>query len=465
MIGIIIFVGILLLAFGAAAIITSFLPLRETEQEVVTKTWDRWKEQEVENVSIMPASNPILLALAGWKKGAFSLLLAFGLFFISSTLFYAEAGYQYLIIKPSGAKSAIMDEGYHYVGPFVKIQDWQKYIDVKASAEKISDEVEGAMKPIPIRFVDQVTAEMSMTGKFELPKSEEKFIKMAVKFRTMDNLVHQTLIPTVREQAIQTGYMFSAQNYISGSAQSFRQAYDEQLTDGTYKVRKKTYRDTTYEAGIDNLKTKRKIKDIAVRYVVEKVVKNGKPVRIPHEITENGIIVTSVIVDAVKMDPGYQKRLNAQKDESAKRQMQQQKIETAKMEQQRIRAEGERDKEKERALQEKQAVSVLIAKETKVKEERSNKELALIALETEKIEAEKRRVKADAEAYEIKKKVVAGITPEVKLAMELDAEVKKAKALSNLKLPETYINGGGGNGGSQSDALMLMILKELKSKK
>lgn len=463
MTGLIILAGLILFILGVACIAISFLPLRKETTTEEIEEYDRWKGENVTKTYTTEASHPLLLALAGWKKGAIFLVLSFGMFFIKSCIFYAEAGYQYLIIKPNGAKSAIMEEGYHWAGPFVKIQEWQKYIDVKAAAGAISDEVEGALNPIPIRFVDQVTAEMSMTGKFELPKSDEKFIKMAVKFRTMENLVHQTLIPTVREQAIQTGYMFSAQDYISGSAQSFRQAYDEQLTDGTYKVRKKTYRDTTYEANIDDLKTKRKIKDINVRYVVEKVTANGKPVRIPHEITENGIIVTSVIVDQVKMDPGYQKRLNAQKDESAKRQMQQQKIETAKMEQQRIRAEGERDKEAERAKQEKAAVSVLIAKETKVKEEMSNKELALIALETEKIESEKRRVKADAEAYEIRKKVVAGITPEVRLKMELEAEVAKAEALSKLKLPTTYI--GGGADGKGGDPMQLLILEAIKNKK
>lgn len=462
MIALIVFTGILLLLFGVAAVALNFMGLRKEEE--VTEEKDRWGDM---TRKVKPASPSILLAIAGWKKGAISIAAALGLFFLSSTIFYAEAGYQYLVIKPNGAKSAIMSEGFHFIGPFAKIQPWQKYIDVKASAGEISEEVEGALKPIPIRFVDQVTAEMSMTGKFELPKDPDKFIALAVKFRTMNNLVHQTLIPTVREQAIQTGYMFSAQDYISGEAQAFRQAYDEQLTDGTYKVKKKTYTDTTYaEKDPNEPETNRKIKDISVRYVVEKIRANGVPVRIPHEITENGIIVTSVIVDQVKMDPDYQKRLNAQKAESAKRQLQQQKIETAKMEQQRIRAEGERDKEKERATQEKTAVAKLIAIETKLKEERTNKQLATIALETEKIEAEKRRVKADAEAYEIRKKVVAGITPEVRLKMEIDGEVRKAEAISKIKLPDTYVSGGGnGSGGNTSDALLLMILKQLNSTK
>lgn len=458
MIGLIILAGFLIFLVGLASTGLSFFNLREEDETVEEK--DRWGSTRTVTKK---ASPKIFRILAGWKKGVALILLAIGLWFYSSTLFYAEPGYVYLIVKPTGAKDAVVSEGYHYKGPFAKVIPWQKHIDIKASAGEMSDEVEGKMAPIGIRFVDQVTAEMSVSTRFELPKDKEQFIAVAVKFRTMENLVENTLKPTIKEQAIQTGYMYSAQDYISGEAQSFRQTFDEQLKGGSYKVRKKTYRDTTFVESIQQ-KEDREIRDISVRYVVEKVEKNGVPVRIPHEITENGILVSQVIVDQVLPDPDYQKRLAKQKSESAQRQLEQQKIETAKIAQQRIRAEGERDKEAERARQEKEAVATLIKMETKVKEEKSKKELAAIALETEKIEAEKMRVKADAEAYEIKKKVVAGITPETRLKMELEAEVNKAKALANLKLPETYISGGG-KGGSSDDALMMLILKELKSGK
>ena len=174
------------------------------------------------------------------------------------------------------------------------------------------------------------------------------------------------------------------------------------------------------------------------------------PVRIPHELSENNIIVSQVIVDQLVLDPTFKQRLEKQRDESALRQLEQQKIETAKATQQRIIAEGERDKAAERVAQEKDQVKKLIAIETRLKEEQTNRELAAIALETQKLESEKLKVKANAEAYEIQKKVYAGITPEVKLQMELDAQVKIAAEIAKTQWPDVLITGEqkGGTGTS-----------------
>ena len=153
---------------------------------------------------------------------------------------------------------------------------------------------------------------------------------------------------------------------------------------------------------------------------MKKILENGIPKRIQHELSENNIIVSQVIVDNVELEATFKQRLEAQRDESAKRQLEQQKVETAKDAQQRIIAEGERDKAAERVAQEKEQVKALIAIETKLKQEETNKKLAAIALETERLNAQRKKVQADADAYEIAKKVTAGITPEVKLKMELE---------------------------------------------
>jgi len=143
--------------------------------------------------------------------------------------FWAEPGYQYFLVYPTGHSDVVMNQGIKFRG-FAKVVPWQKYIDVKVVEEgdELKD-IEGLMKPIPIRFIDQVTAEVKISGRFQLPAVEEDFITLAIKYRTMDNLVQNTLIPTIREQTNNTGYMFAAQDYISGEAQSFRQTLDEQL--------------------------------------------------------------------------------------------------------------------------------------------------------------------------------------------------------------------------------------------
>lgn len=367
--------------------------------------------------------------------------------------FWAEPGYQYFLVYPTGQSDVVMSQGIKFRG-FAKVVPWQKYIDVKVvdPGDEVKD-IEGLMKPIPIRFIDQVTAEVKISGRFQLPTNEVDFITLAIKYRTMDNLVQNTLIPTIREQTNNTGYMYAAQDYISGEAQSFRQTLDEQLKDGAYAVIKIEHKDTVFSE-VQRANTDRGIKEIRTSYTVEKVLQNGLPKRIPHELTENNIIVSQVIVDDVVLEPIFKQRLEAQRDESAKRQIEQQKVETAKAAQARIIAEGERDKAGERVAQEKEQVKQLIAIETKLKQERTNKELAAIALETERLLAQQKKVSADAKAYENAKLVTAGLTPQERAEWQYKTSVGVAAELSKLTFPATMIIGGEASGGTPLESLI-----------
>jgi hypothetical protein len=420
-------------------------------------------------ISKLEKLNKIPVWLHGVTKLHAILLVATGilLMLLKSLFFFADRGFNYLLVSPTGKMSAVMEQGIKWRG-FAKIDKWQKYIDVKVVSDQTEsdvDELEGVMNPIPVRFIDQVTANGHVSLRFQLPEDNPSFIKLAVKYRTMSNLVNNTIIPTVREQLINTGYMFAAQNYISGEAQSFRQTFEEQLKNGTYAVNKLEVKDTIFTE-IDMTSKKRNIKEIQTSYQVEKILVNGIPKRIPHELSENNIIVSQVIVDKIDLEATFKQRLEAQRDESAKRQLEQQKIETAKAEQQRIVAQGERDKAGERVTQEKEQVKALIAIETKLKQEETNKKLAAIALETERLNAQKVKVTADADAYEISRKVQAGITPEVKLQMELDRDVKVATEIAKIKFPDTMIIGGNEKGGTPLESLIgAAMAKQLQDSK
>ena len=344
-----------------------------------------------------------------------------------------------------------MTEGIKWRG-FAKITPWQKYIDVKVIEEGESmREIEGAMKPIPIRFIDQVTAETKLSTRFQLPQDEESFINLAIEFRSLQNLVQNTLVPTVREVVSNTGYMFAAQDYISGSASDFRVAIDDQLKFGTYSVEKREIRDTIVTSIEES---DREIREIKTRYEVNRRRdRAGQIIRIPHDINENNIIVAQVIVDDVELEKTFKKRLEAQRDESAKRQLEQQKIKTAKDAQARIIAEGERDKAAERVTQEKEQVKALIAIETKLKQEETNRQLAKIALETKKLEAEAKKVKADAEAYQNKKLVQAGLTPQERAEYEKQTAIGVAAELSKINFPQTMIIGDS-EGGTPLESLI-----------
>ncbi len=415
--------------------------------------------------------NKKINALNDRKNYLMGLALGFLLIFMSMSFFYADPGKQYFIVSPFGTKSVVTSEGYKFIFPLSKVQEWQKYIDVKVLYDEIEDkavdEIEGKMQPINIRFIDQVTADGYVSTRFKLPQDALSFIELAIKFRSMDNLVSNTLIPTVREQLVNTGYMFAAQDYISGDAQQFRQTFEEQLKYGTFVVEKQVINDTIWE---DFQTDKpRKIKEIKTKYIVNKVIEAGKPKRIPHEITENNITVSQVIVDKIDLEETFKKRLEAQRDESAKRQLEQQKIETAKASQLRILAEGERDKSAERVKQEKEQVKTLIAIETEKKKEKTKMELAKIALETEKLNAQAKKVAAEAESYKNKKLVQAGLTPQERAEWEYKTSVGVAEKLAGpqgLQLPQTYIKSGSDSKGKKSatDDLLMMLLMQTMNK-
>ncbi len=384
-------------------------------------------------------------------------------------LFYADYGTNYYLISPFGREYAIMDARGIKWRMFSRIIPWTKYIDIKTvktnsgTGEIIEDtsELEGYIEGgVPIRFVDQVIGEAKFATRFQLPSDEESFVILAKKFRTLTNLVNNTLIPTLEEQAKNTGYMFSAQDYISGAAQEFKQTFEEQLKGGSYQVRKSVIKDTIFNDITDQ--SSRSIKEIQTTYIVNKVThpSTGIPIRIPHEITDNGVLVSQVIVQDVELEPKFKERLEKQRDESAKRQLAQQETETAKAEQLKILAMGENEKASERVTREREQITMVIQHETQKEIEKQKLEKAKIALETAEVEAKATRLRADAEAYKNQKLVSAGLTPQERAQIQKEIAIGVAAELKNVQLPTYYISSGAG--GDKNGLSLLETLLGIK---
>lgn len=397
-------------------------------------------------------AHPGILTMWTKRTRYIGLAVGFVLLFLSQSLFYANPGHQYYLVSPAGTKSAIFNSGYHLIMPLTRIQEWEKYVDIKVINEDESVEgIEGVIQGgIPIRFIDQVKASASVSVRMQLPSDEPSFIALAEEFRHPLNLVNNTLVPTVREQVINTGYMFAAQDYISGAASDFRQTLDDQLKNGGFSVEKREYFDTNYVNMNIQEDGDRQIRDISTRYEVEIREEHGKRIRIPHDITKNNVIVSQVIVDAITLETAFQKRLEKQRDIASQKRIEMEAVEAAKIRQQKIIAEGETAKAQERATQEREQVKTLIAIETKVKQEESNRKLATIALETAKLEAKAKEVRADAESYQNRKLVSAGLTPQERANIDKEIAIGVAAEISKLKLPEVYISGDKSNGSGSS---------------
>jgi len=406
--------------------------------------------------------NVIKERIESFSKKVSYVIIGAGVLFslFTSFFYYAQPGYQYYIVSPFGDVSTQFSQGWKTKIPFSNIQEWASFYDIKVVSDgESSEDVEGVIPAtkqdpgIPIRFIDQVTGHVKLSVRMQLPQTPEDFAKLAEEFKTQQNLVNNTLIPTVKEQVINTGYMFTGENYVSGDASNFRVTLDDQLKMGGYAVDKKLYKDTIYD-NIQNLNEQRKITEVKTRYeVIKRKDGNGKAIRIIHDIAKNKITVSQVIVDQIVLEKKFREKLENQRDISAQKSIEIQKIETAKAAQQRILAEGERDKSQERVKQEREQVKVLIEIETRLKQEETNRQLAKIQLETQKFQALKQKAAADAQAYENAKLVKAGLTPLQKAEIDKETKIGVAEALSKTTWPTTYINGTSAKGGMLPDLI------------
>jgi hypothetical protein len=449
--------GILLLLVAIALyVVPKFMNLR-TESESVPNGYGGTKT--------LPAHPKFLTNWTG-KKSLIVGVIGVLLMMSTSAFFYARPGHQYYIVSPTGQVSYEYSQGWKLVMPFSRVQEWESFSDIKVVSDGESTEgIEGPiLGGIPIRFIDKVVGSVKLSVRMQLPQDDESFGQIVREFRHPKNLINNTLIPTVKEQVINTGYMFTAEDYVSGDASNFRATLDEQLKSGGYAVDKIEHTDTI-ESVIQN-EEGRTIKEVQTRYEVNKRIdkKTGLPIRIAHDITKNKIIVSQVIVDQVVLEEKFRKKLEDSRDISAQKSIELQKIETAKAAQQRIVAEGERDKAAERVTQEKEQVKALIAIETQLKREETNRKLAEIALETEKLNSKKKKVAADAQAYENQRLVSAGLTPQERAQIEKETKIGVAAELSKIKFPETMIMGDSKGGTPLESLIGASMAKQLTGK-
>lgn len=416
--------------------------------------------------------------LVNWRTKLSLILVGIGLFLllIPQVFFYAKQGHQYYVVNPFGKVSCYYDAGVKLVFPFSRIQEWEKIIDIKTVIDgEPTEGIDGVISDytmytasdletkkskeyklwgVAVRFNDQVRGNVRVSVRIQLPQDDASFIALVEDFRHPQNLTNNTLIPTVKEQIINCAYMFSAEDYVSGEAANFRQALDDALKIGGLAVDKSEVYDTIYSE--IEVEGKREIRDIkSIIKVTPKLDKNGKEIRIEHDITKNKLIVSQVIVDVIDLEPKFQQKLEKQRDISAQKSIEVQLTETAIMEQQRIVAQGERDKAAERVAEEKKQVAVLIAIETDKKKEQTNLELAQIQYETSLVQAKTVKVNADAKSYELQ--MADGLSEKRKYELDIELEIAKANAaaIGNAKWPTTFINGSGnGNSGSFLEQLI-----------
>lgn len=453
------FIGILIILFAIAmAVITNIIPIRKVDEEG----------------SYGKKASPKLLR--DWSLKRTLSVSAIGLVFamISGMFFYNPAGTATSVQYLWGGDAAVTSQG-------VKMNLWGKTIPISfeiAMQDIILQEGESFPNEEGIyyrqgqrrEFADAIKADIASSLVISVDyANEELFLDMADKNRSEQKLVYARIYPVYDQALKNTCKLMDAQDYISGAAPQFDYYLKDQMENGMYLTEEVYEEDeevniTPEDSNRTVVKGKiigeKKQKKYRIR-THKSGANKGEPVRdASNSLKRYGLTVQQAAVTNIDWEGSFDKRLNLQKEQVAQTQLEKASAEKEYYATQNAIAKGEREKAQVRVKFEKTQLEKTIQAETKAKEAKYKEQEEINLLAAAKKEAERIRVTADADAYEISKKVHAGITPEKRLQMELDAGVERTKALAGpqgITLPSTMFTGntnGNGNGASILESIL-----------
>ena len=418
--------------------------------------------------------------LREWNLKRSFLTLGVGIVFLlfNGLFFYNAAGTATSIQYPWGGDNVVTTQG-------IKLKLWGKIIPISFElamqdviikkdadgnyTESLPDEEGIYYRYAPTReFADAIKADIAASLIVSVNYQDEvSFADMADKNRSEQKLVYARVLPVYEQALKNTCKLMDAQDYISGASSQFDYYLKDQMENGMY-LTEEVYEDIETVAIGDSTTNRTVAKgNIASKEKREKKYRirmdeNGDPVRdASNSLKRYGLTVQQAAVTNIDWEPSFDTRLDKQKDQVALTQLEKASAEKEFYATQNAIAKGEREKAEVRVKLEKEQLSVTIAAETRAKEASYKEQEQANLLKADEIAAKRIRITADAEAYKIRKNVVAGISPVVRLQMEIDGEVAKEEWKSKKAVPHTVIvSGGDGENGSSisNETLMLMQL-------
>jgi len=406
---------------------------------------------------------------AGTCAGLISLVL-------SGSFFYAEPGYSYLVQYPTGTQIAVTTPGYHMYW-YGTVLDFKKVVTVRLTNEKDNDSETATVNDnsVVVRFNDAVVAQISSSTRFRIPEDPALFKKLAVDYRSLNNLVQSSLVPVTKEVIRNSARELSAQDYVTGQGGQFEQNVLDQLENGIVVLRiedekvpiKVTDADVPRDVQLEaeNIKaaivqknTDRGVDESSRTYRRVIRVKNadGSLKRKKHPLVQYGIQVTQSTIEGVVPEKKFQEMLAHQRDAAARSAVARQEAKQAEYEKQKVIARGETEKARVKMEQEKNQVEKLVSAETQKKQEEILLDQARINKERVEVEAKALLTMATAEADARKAKMLADGALEQKLDSWVKINQAWAAAAANHQMVPTTVIGGDGDNPSSNDFINLM---------
>lgn len=439
----------------------------------------------------------------------------------SGTFYYAKPGHSYLVQYPWGTQKADLEPGYHFDW-YGTVIEFKKVITVRLTddVDKESETASAMDNSVLVRFNDSVRAKVSSSTRFRLPENPEQFLKLAVDYRSQNNLVNSSLVPVTKEVIRNSARELSAQDYVTGQGGQFESNVLDQLSNGIVilkledgrvpvsedqtktknkkeqnkiaKTKKlETCKKDNTECELRNKVTQEenekilannilnnnadepmnmlgtdrgvKTKSVIYRRVVRIVNADGSLKRKKHPIEQYGIKITQSTIEKVTPEQMFQNMLGKQRDAAAKAAVSRQEAKQAEYERQKVIANGETEKARVKMEEEKIQTQKIISAET-------TKNEAEIALKI--AEVNKERAKVDAEALLITKKaeaegkrivMAADGALEQKLKTYESVAGKFAEALGKHRMvPDVEIGGNSEEGSKATQLMNLLMAKTAK---
>ncbi len=413
------------------------------------------------------------------------LFLTLGTF--NKVFFYAEPGYVYHVRTIAGEERVIDNVGYSYY-LFGRVNAWKKAMTVQATTSggaltsSESDEINTSanLGPQNVIFLDQVDADVTATARFLIPTDEVSFLRMAQLYRSPDNLLRTSLIPSFRETLQATGSLMSAEEYFSGSRTEFNREFENQLSDGIYIVKREEVLVTSLVAGrrasSANAAKGTEQDDFGQdEKVVFKVQKQlnaaGQPRRKIQGYADYGITLVDAKVTDVVPNSSFKDRMGLKQDASANRAIARETRIQEEQEKLLAIARGERKVAEEQALAKMEQIKLttdaltqkqlVVTNANKLRDKaRIDKDRSEILLDKAVIDAKAVKVAADAQAYKKKAIITADNALAQKLATEVAIQTVWAEAYAKRSVPQ-YVFGGSSDGGAPrgGDQEVAMFLK------
>lgn len=320
--------------------------------------------------------------------------------------------------------------------------------------------------PITVRFQDGGTAHVHGSLKYRLSTSVNDQLKIHEDFRS-DKAVRLNLIaPIVQEAMKQSAPHMTAEDSYSTKRSEFTSLVEDQVTKGIFdtyseKKRKKdpdgnvfietNLRIKSNEDGSPMVKKESTLKDYNIQIIRFVITDIDYDDTIDNLISLKKKAEQEKVVARANAEKSKQDAITAKEEGNAN-------IAIAK-----AAEEVEKIKAVTKAQKDKEVAELQAQKEFNVAKLNAEKELRVAELQKQAADetAKAKLVLGESEAKVAKLKVAAGLTPLQAANINMETQIGVARELAKLKLPGTFIAGGGGSNGGSVDPFTAIGLESL----